>query len=31
MLLGEAMDVQEETHDHHGWETMITSSETMKP
>ncbi|HWQ47922.1 MAG TPA: hypothetical protein VN414_03045 [Methanosarcina sp.] len=31
MLLGEAMNVQEETHDHHGWETMITSSETMKP
>ncbi|HII93815.1 MAG TPA: hypothetical protein HA262_17155 [Methanosarcina sp.] len=31
MLLSEAMNVQEETHDHHGWETMITSSETMKP
>jgi len=31
MLLGEAMNIQEETHDHHGWEAMITSSETIKP
>jgi|GEM_PF-2414439 len=31
MLLGEAMNIQEETHDHHGWEAMITSSETMEP